>query len=632
MDLHPHCTACGHRLPVALLVFRDPFDEHKETTFNLEPRDYTVGRSASCTLQIGEDLPGVSRTHALLRWTGRHFEISDSGSTHGTILAGRRLEPDDRVELKDGDEIILGEAPLTYYTVYVGRQPWGRIPYGKYLRLVREMNSLEPATVVARGLDLLRLVSGINRGFLVDAGTDDRLRPLLTPLDDPALRVSRTNIEAALSERRKVVHLLGPDDEFPSGSMASLQLRRVWVSPIVDHEDRPLAAVYLDSETTGVPLDEETENLMDAVADQIGMALRNASLHSEVLALNIGLEQRVAERTRQLRESQDLLVSQDRLATLGRLVAAIAHELNNPVGAMASFAETIEGLLTPLLGLGNAVDSLFPDAGQSTSARRLLDAVLAAAQSGPLDTRARRELAARLTALIRDNGVPAAEETARRLARIGLSPEEVSRAAGLLRERGQSLVPLLEQVHTFGRGVATIRDCSTNVARIVDGLKTYAHLDQADVEEANLSRGIEAALTVLQPRLSEGISIETRFAEVGPFPHRPGELTQVWTNLIDNAVRAMGEEGTIVIETRDLGDDVQVTVQDNGPGIPQEMKEKIFDLHTTTRGPGAGLGLGLPICRAIVEKNHGGRLSFESRPGRTVFTVTLPKVPPEAEE
>jgi signal transduction histidine kinase len=107
---------------------------------------------------------------------------------------------------------------------------------------------------------------------------------------------------------------------------------------------------------------------------------------------------------------------------------------------------------------------------------------------------------------------------------------------------------------------------------------------------------------------------------------------QVWTNLVDNALGAMGESGVLTVETSDVGDCVEVRVGDTGFGIPDALRESVFDLDVTTRGPGAGLGLGLPICRSIIEKNHGGTITFESRPGRTEFVVTLPKTPPKGEE
>jgi signal transduction histidine kinase len=597
---------------------------------SLARRDYLLGRSSECDLVVGARSPGVSRRHARLHWKDGSFSIEDAGSTHATFVNGRRLSEKASEPLGDGDVVTLGDVALRFLGLHLGRGC--AAPIDPMLNLMREMFSLEPATVVQRALELLRQVSGVERSFLVDAGVDPRLEPLLTPLDDPELRISRSSIEAALGSGEKVKRFFEPDETAPRGSIAALALRRIWVSPVIAGADRAVAAVYLDSADPASPLDEDTERLMDCVVEQIGVALRNARLHGEVVGKSRGLERTVAQRTRELQDSREMLISQDRLATLGRLVAGIAHELNNPVGAIASFARTVGGLLDSIVRLGDALRDLLPEAGDRQAARRLLDATLDAAARPPADTRSRRERTRRFAALLADRGVPGGEELARRLGRIGLEPADIEPSLGPLHRQGASLVSLLDRAYTFGRGLATIESAAGNVARIVDGLKTYAHLDQARVEEADLHGGIQAALEVLRSRIPEGIRIETRFDEIRPFPHRPGELTQVWTNLIDNAVSAMGEEGTLLVTTRDRGERVEVRVQDSGPGIPEDIQTRIFELHTTTRGPGAGLGLGLPICRAIVEKNHGGRIAVASEPGRTVFTVVLPKSPPEAEE
>jgi signal transduction histidine kinase len=201
----------------------------------------------------------------------------------------------------------------------------------------------------------------------------------------------------------------------------------------------------------------------------------------------------------------------------------------------------------------------------------------------------------------------------------------VPAALPLLRHGADRLLSLVERLHTFQHGLDTIGDSARQVARIVDGLKTYSHLDQARVEEADLHRSLQVTLAVLAPRIPPGVKVETRFATLAPFPHRPGELIQVWTNLVDNALHAMGDAGTLVLETHDAGDAVRVSIADTGAGVPPELGDRIFDLDVTTRGPGAGLGFGLAICKSLVEKSHGGSIDFESRPGHTVFTVILPK-------
>lgn len=620
------CGSCGEPLPAAVLIS----ESAGARPWILSRRSHLLGRAPECDLRIA-DLVGVSRQQARLDWQGNGFEIADAGSTNGTFVNGRRLAQGERVRLCDGDRIRLGDHERIYREVRLGAS--APVPYDEFLRLVRELGSLDPRVVVARSLDLLRALFGVERGILVDAGVDPRLRELLTSLDDPSLAVSRSSIQRAIATAQKVTVAVGSGAaEVPFDSIHELHLRRIWVNPIRGLDGRPVAAVYLDSTDSGSWVDVESERLMDAVVEQIGLALRNASLHDEVVSLKEGLEARVVARTRELEESRAILIGQDRLATLGRLVAAIAHELNNPVGAMASFAETLRGLVDPLVRVPEDLRAAFPDAVEAESARRLLLAALASASDPPRDSRERRALEDRLRSHLEGRGVPRADTLARRFARVGLESTTLDPAASLLASRGDVLADLAERLHTFGRAVRTIGDCAGNVARIVDGLKVYAHLDRSQLEEADIRRGLEATLTVLQARIPAGVQVETRFDAIPPFPHRPGELTQVWTNLVDNALLAMGETGKLTLETHDAGDRVQIVVADTGEGIPEALRGRVFDLDVTTRGPGAGLGLGLPICKQIVERRHGGWIEFTSRPGRTVFTVVLPKNPPFLEE
>jgi signal transduction histidine kinase len=105
---------------------------------------------------------------------------------------------------------------------------------------------------------------------------------------------------------------------------------------------------------------------------------------------------------------------------------------------------------------------------------------------------------------------------------------------------------------------------------------------------------------------------------------RGSELNQVWTNLLDNAIDALGEKGTVTIATGRDGDCAQVAIADDGPGIPEELIDRVFDPFFTTKGVGRGTGLGLDTARRIVVDRHSGSITAESKPGRTVFRVSLP--------
>ena len=620
------CPSCGAPASIALLRSDAP-QQFEQRDWPLSPADHLLGREERCDV-ILPPRDGISRLHARLRWTGKAFEIADAGSSFGTTVDGRRLAEGDWVTLQDGAGIDLGGTVFRYFETATDAATSVEL-----LSLFREMTSLDPGVVVARALNLLREVSGVERAYLVDAGSNPRLAQLLTPLTDAKLKISRSTIEEALASGRTVVRRIdtaGP--VLPAHSIAELGLRRIWVAPVPGADGLPVAAVYLDSTDLGRDFGAATSRLMQAVVEQIAIALRNASLHSEVTSLNENLEIRVRERTQALEQSQARLIAQDRLATLGRLVAAIAHELNNPVGAIASLASTISNLIGPINAVDADVASAFPDPLDRKSVRALLDRVLSLTDTPARDTRTRREAERAIEHMLAASGLGAAEGLARRFARSGLSTTDLDPVVELLAEHGESIARLADRVHTFGRGLRTIGDSARNVARIVDGLKTYAHLDQSTDEVADIHRSLGATLSVLESRIPEGVEVVTQFDRIEPFTHRPGELTQVWTNLVDNALRAMEETGTLTLQTRDVGDRVEVSVEDTGTGVPDAIRDRIFDLDVTSRGPGAGLGLGLPICKSIVEKHHGGSIAFESRAGRTRFVVTLAKNPIRQQE
>lgn len=617
------CPKCGTPLPVGVLRAEQPIGDHD--THLLAAGAHSLGRGTDCDVQLG-GYPGLSRTHARLAWSANHFTIADESSSHGTFVNGVQVGAGASVPLADGDRVRLGDATFVFQYIQVGVPTAPLAGAERYVRLLRDLMSLEPAEVVPTALEILRQVSGVERSYLVDAGTDPNLRAWLMPLDDASLRVSRTILQQVFDSGQKASVFLAPDaQEFPTRSMHELRLRRIWVSPIAGRSGRPIAAVYLDSATPGELFDTATERVMDGLVEHIGLALRNASTHSGAISLNNLLEVEVAARVKDLEEAQTRLLAQDHLAKLGRFVGAIAHELNNPVGAIASLSQTLAGLLEPVMHIDTEIDAVFPVAADAADARALLAAALASARQPMLDTRGRRELEDVLRASFDRAGVANSEAVARRMARVGLTVADLSRSMPLLRREADTLSHLCDRVYTFGRGLATISTCALNVAHIVDGLKTYSHLDRSHVEDTDIHASIQVTLAVLAPRIPPDVTVETRFGSVAAFPHRPGEMIQVWTNLLDNALNAVGDRGHLLIESTDEGDSVRIDVCDNGEGIPPDLGARIFELDVTTRGPGAGLGLGLPICRTIVEKSHGGRITFKSRPGSTTFTVTLPK-------
>ena len=186
-----------------------------------------------------------------------------------------------------------------------------------------------------------------------------------------------------------------------------------------------------------------------------------------------------------------------------------------------------------------------------------------------------------------------------------------------------ALVGYLERYAYLLRNTQAIRTAIRRITRIVGALKSYSHLDQAKVTVSDIHEGIENTLIILQHEMKYGIVVTKKFGELPQVPIYVDELNQVWTNILLNAIQALRGKGEIVIESELLGEEVMVSIIDNGPGIPPEIMDRIFDPFFTTKPKGEGTGLGLGITKQIVEK-HGGRIAVASRAGATRFMVYLP--------
>ena len=173
--------------------------------------------------------------------------------------------------------------------------------------------------------------------------------------------------------------------------------------------------------------------------------------------------------------------------------------------------------------------------------------------------------------------------------------------------------------------MAEIGQGAERVSQIVKALKTYSYLDQAPVQSVDVHEGLDNTLLILKHKLHDGIVVKRAYASNLPQIEGYGsELNQVWTNILDNAIDALGEEGEITIHSRLEGKWVIVDIADNGPGIPPEIQSRIFEPFFTTKAPGSGTGLGLDISYNIVVQKHRGDLNLYSEPGNTRFEIRLP--------
>ena len=316
---------------------------------------------------------------------------------------------------------------------------------------------------------------------------------------------------------------------------------------------------------------------------------------------------------RRMREDQDQLRHQERMVQLGTLTAGVAHELNNPASAVQRAAEQLGGELERFTGW-------LAGRGGWAEALKLL-------QSRPPEPRSPVEVSDEETALedwLDARGVQEAWTLAPALVDAGTGVDELSRL-GEAADLGDT-VRFLAAAGALRRVATEIAEGAQRLSEIVRVLRSYSYLDRAPVQEVDVVRGIEDTL-VLLGQATAGVRIVRDYDPRLPTITALGvELNQVWTNLIRNACDALAgvADPTLTLRTHQDGDRVVVEVEDNGPGIPPDVQSRVFDAFYTTKPPGHGTGLGLPISYRIVVVEHGGDLTLRSEPGRTTFRVTLP--------
>ncbi len=400
-------------------------------------------------------------------------------------------------------------------------------------------------------------------------------------------------------------YLLDGDRPEPVGR----QTAPTWMGAIAALTDAPM----------GVRMQAETACRMARVApeDFKRLALSQPPVHARVM-------KNIAPVVRRINDIQQ---NRERLAELGKMAAGLAHELNNPAAAAQRAADQLERALAVI----NYALRAFVEAGiERAEAEQLLvlhqEAMDGAAGHTALAALDAADAEDALQDALEDLGVPAPWELAEPLAAAGVDVAWLEQVAALAGPATPKALKWVAATLTAGDLVAELKDSTQRMSDLVGAVKTYAYMDRGGVVEVDLHEGLESTLVVMGHKLKHTtIKVVRDYDRSLPkLTVRGSELNQVWTNLIHNAIDALGESGTITITTRRDGECAAVDVSDDGPGIPVECGDRIFESFFTTKKAGKGTGLGLDLAKRIVVDRHDGSLTVDSEPGRTTFHVSLP--------
>ena len=336
----------------------------------------------------------------------------------------------------------------------------------------------------------------------------------------------------------------------------------------------------------------------------------------------------LAAMSRRRPEADALLQQRERLAALGKLSAGLAHELNNPAAAAQRASEDLRQILDKLHAHMTELVCVLPTANWEALQTMMLT-ISPEARSRPV--RSPLDCSDAETAIgdwLEERGVQASWEIAPTLADAKMEVDDLVRIASTIPPETMETAIRWGAVRLEADSLLeTIGQAVGRISTLVAAVKSYSYMDQAPHQEINIVDGIESTLTMLQHKMrKKSIEIVRNYA-----PNLPritaygGELNQVWTNLFDNAIDALpASHGKITIEVAQEGDDLCITIADNGPGIPLEIQTRIFEPFFTTKAPGEGTGLGLDVAYRIIVTRHHGDIRVTSEPGSTRFLIRLP--------
>ncbi|MGW0809449.1 ATP-binding protein [Nonomuraea sp. NPDC002799] len=333
------------------------------------------------------------------------------------------------------------------------------------------------------------------------------------------------------------------------------------------------------------------------------------------------------------RMQREVIDRRQRLTALGTITAGLTHELNNPAAAAVRAVSELRSLIkTSRVQLAELTEAGIPP----DKLRALIDAQEACTnnlgklpQRSPLDiSDAEDELGEALDEL----GVDDAWDLAPALVNAGFSIKDLQKVRGKVgEEHTPAALRWLAEAIEISQMLSEVTEATERITSLIRSAKQYSQMDRAPFQQIDLHDLLDSTVAIFRGKIPPGISVVTDYDRtLPPIPCYAGELNQVWTNLMHNALDAMEEEGTLTIRTAHDEDEAIIEIGDTGHGVPDVIKDRIFEPFFTTKTVGEGTGLGLDISYRIVAGRHGGEIKVRSVPGETWFEVRLPLREPAA--
>jgi signal transduction histidine kinase len=325
-----------------------------------------------------------------------------------------------------------------------------------------------------------------------------------------------------------------------------------------------------------------------------------------------------------IRETTRIEQQRDRLAGLGKLSAGLAHELNNPASAAKRAASQLRDIIKKIRNASLELGRRDLTPAQKAEIEKLENFFIQRDEPPP-DPLTMSDLEEQLDSLLRSHGQNDLWQLAADLAHRSVKPEMLESLFAMV-DAGTARAALVRIAASveIANLLNEIESSASRISDLVRAIKEYTYMDQAPVQNVDIVKGLETTLTIMGHKLKRGVAVQRDYQKVPLMVNSFGsELNQIWTNLIDNAIDAMGGKGELRIRTYREDGCVVVEIADNGPGISPEVKAHIFEPFFTTKGVGEGTGLGLDTVQRIVKK-HRGSIQVTSKPRDTRFQVWLP--------